>query len=135
MLKKKLCLLLAAAPLCAMTAQELKVVAGASDTTTASTLNLRGVGPAGGQISVQGESFPIYSSGEWAARVNLTLGDNTITLTASDGQSVTRRIHLKNRPEPRPIEEPRAENVQLLPGADMALACGETVRIRLNPNK
>ena len=132
MLKKTLCLLLAAAPLCASKAQELKIVAGASDTTFSATLNLRGVGPAGAQISVQGESFPVYSSGEWAARVNLTPGDNAVTLTCSDGQTLTRKIFLKQRPAPEPITGPRAENIQLLPSKNMALAAGETARIRLN---
>ena len=72
MLKKTVCLLLAAAPIGAVQAQQLRIVAGAPDTTYTATLNLRGVATAGTQISVQGETFPVYSSGEWAARVELT---------------------------------------------------------------
>lgn len=132
MLKKTVCLLLAAAPIGAVQAQQLRIVAGAPDTTYTATLNLRGVATAGTQISVQGETFPVYSSGEWAARVELTEGDNTVTLTTTDGQSVSKNIFLKKREAPQPIDGPRAENVQILPSSDMALSPGDAVRIRLN---
>lgn len=132
MMKKMLCFLLAAAPVCAAHAQELKIVAGAPDTTYTAALNLRGMGPAGAQITVQGQSFPVYSSGEWAARVELTEGDNTVTLTTSDGQSLSKNIFLKKRETPKSIDGPRAENVRIFPSADMALSAGDAVRIRLN---
>ena len=81
---------------------------------------------------MQGETFPVYSSGEWAARVALTEGDNIVTLTTTDGQSVSKNIFLKKREAPQPIDGPRAENVQILPSSDMALSPGDAVRIRLN---
>lgn len=131
MLKKSICILLAAAPVLAVQAQELKVVAGSADTTYTAVVNLRGMGPAGSQITVQGQSFPIYSSGEWAARVDLKEGDNTFTLSAGDGQSLTKNIFLKKREAPKPVDGLRAENVQILPSDDMAVSAGDVVRIRL----
>ena len=131
MLKKSICILLAAAPVLAVQAQELKVVAGSADTTYTAVVNLRGMGPAGSQITVQGQSFPIYSSGEWAARVDLKEGDNTFTLSAGDGQSLTKNIFLKKREAPKPVDGLRAENVQILPSDDMAVSAGDAVRIRL----
>lgn len=131
MLKKSICILLAAAPVLAVQAQELKVVAGSADTTYTAVVNLRGMGPAGSQITVQGQSFPIYSSGEWAARVDLKEGDNTFTLSAGDGQSLTKNIFLKKREAPKPVDGLRAENVQILPSDNMAVSAGDAVRIRL----
>ncbi len=131
MLKKSICILLAAAPVLAVQAQELKIVAGSADTTYTAVVNLRGMGPAGSQITVQGQSFPIYSSGEWAARVDLKEGDNTFTLSAGDGQSLTKNIFLKKREAPKPVDGLRAENVQILPSDDMAVSAGDAVRIRL----
>lgn len=131
MLKKSICILLAAAPVVAVQAQELKIVAGSADTTYTAVVNLRGMGPAGSQITVQGQSFPIYSSGEWAARVDLKEGDNTFTLSAGDGQSLTKNIFLKKREAPKPVDGLRAENVQILPSDDMAVSAGDAVRIRL----
>lgn len=131
MLKKSICILLAAVPVLAVQAQELKIVAGSADTTYTAVVNLRGMGPAGSQITVQGQSFPIYSSGEWAARVDLKEGDNTFTLSAGDGQSLTKNIFLKKREAPKPVDGLRAENVQILPSDDMAVSAGDAVRIRL----
>lgn len=131
MLKKSICILLAAAPAIAVQAQELKIVAGSADTTYTAIVNLRGMGPAGSQITVQGQTFPIYSSGEWAARVDLKEGDNTFTLSAGDGQNLTKSIFLKKREALKPVDGLRAENVQILPSDDMAVAPGDAVRIRL----
>ncbi len=131
MLKKSICILLAAAPVLAAQAQELKIVAGSADTTYTAIVNLRGMGPAGSQITVQGQSFPIYSSGEWAARVDLKEGDNTFTLSTGDGQSLTKSVFLKKREAPKPVDGLRAENVQILPSDNMAVAPGDAVRIRL----
>lgn len=80
-------LLAACAPLCLVQAQDLKIVSGAADTTYNATVYLKGMGPAGQQITVQGQSFPIYSSGEWAVRLNLKEGDNPYTLQVSDGRA------------------------------------------------
>lgn len=131
MLKKSICILLAAAPSLAVQAQELKIVAGSADTTYTAVVNLRGMGPAGSQITVQGQSFPIYSSGEWAARVDLKEGDNTFTLSTGDGQRLTKSVFLKKRETPKPVDGLRAENVQILPSDDMAVSMGDPVRIRL----
>lgn len=131
MLKKSICILLAAAPVLAVQAQELKIVAGSADTTYTAVVNLRGMGPAGSQITVQGQSFPIYSSGEWAARIDLKEGDNTFTLSTRDGQSLTKSIFLKKREALKPVDGLRAENVQILPSDDMAVSAGDPVRIRL----
>lgn len=57
-------------------AQDLKIVTGVPDTTYSSVIYLRGMATPNSKVTVQGESYPVYSSGEWAAKLTLKEGDN-----------------------------------------------------------
>ena len=115
----------------AVEAQELKIVSRLADTTYASTINVLGMGPKNSVIKVQDRKYPIYSSGEWAAQLNLINGDNPFTFTVKD-QSISGNIFKKERPEATPITTAIAKDVTITPGNDMLVRKGDVVNIKLS---
>ncbi|MBR4401901.1 MAG: hypothetical protein IKT29_00030, partial [Flavobacteriales bacterium] len=71
-----------------MSAQELKVSRPVPDTMYSSSMYLTGVGPKNGTVTIQGKEYPIYYTGEWAARLTFEKGENKITVKASNGEKV-----------------------------------------------
>ncbi|MDD4820916.1 MAG: N-acetylmuramoyl-L-alanine amidase [Flavobacteriales bacterium] len=112
-------------------AQDLKIVSRLSDTTYVSTINVLGMGPKNSTITVQGKKYPIYSSGEWAAQLNLTNGDNPYTFEAN-GQSISGSIFKKDRPKVEPITTAVAKDIDITPGADMLVQKGDVINIKLH---
>lgn len=113
-------------------AQDLKIVTGVPDTTYSSVIYLRGVATPNSKVTVQGESYPVYSSGEWAAKLTLKEGDNPFELAEEGtGRKVTGSVFMKLRQAPAPITDAVAEDVEILPSRNMSVAPGDEVKIRL----
>ena len=115
-----------------MSAQELKVSRGLPDTTYSATMNIMGVGPKNGTVTVQGVEYPIYYTGEWAARIKFEKGVNKITVKASNGDKVKYTTVYADRPVPEPITTPIIKNVKMSPASRMEVVEGDEIRIRLS---
>lgn len=115
-----------------MSAQELKVSRGLPDTTYSATMNIMGVGPKNGTVTVQGVEYPIYYTGEWAARIKFEKGVNKITVKASNGDKVEYTTVYADRPVPEPITTPIIKNVKMSPASRMEVVEGDEIRIRLS---
>ena len=115
-----------------MSAQELKVSRPVPDTVYSSSMYLTGVGPKNGTVTIQGKEYPIYYTGEWAARLTFEKGENKITVKASNGEKVKYTTVYADRPTPEPITTPEIRGVKIFPASRMEVVEGDEIRIRLS---
>ncbi|MDR2293195.1 MAG: N-acetylmuramoyl-L-alanine amidase [Prevotellaceae bacterium] len=120
-------------------AQNLKIVAGAVDTTTNTYHYFKGITDNDAKIFVAGKEFPVYGTGAFAAETELKEGNNEIEIIAQRGAKQTKeivKIFRKRRNVITATEGFAIENIEIFPPQDMTVAVNDVIKIKVkaSPN-
>ncbi|MER3522918.1 MAG: hypothetical protein C4326_02325 [Ignavibacteria bacterium] len=103
-------------------------------TTTSGVYRLSASTTPGSVVKVNGKSFPVFPSGAFAGKLDVSVGDNLFTITADapSGERATRSFVIRRT---KPIEStPRdtllIEDVMMLPTQDMWLMAGDLLHVQ-----
>lgn len=112
-------------------AQRLEIVAGQRAETSSAKHYLRGMTDPDARIEVNGRTFKVYPTGAFAAEVQLTEGDNKVTVKAVRPDGSTREESFDIRytlpQKPQPVEGFAIERFTTVPARIEAVSVGDQI--------
>ena len=112
---------------------ELRFVAGQQDTVRVARHFFRGMTVPNSQLTVNDVSFPVFSTGAFAAEVNLTEGSNKIRFVVRhSGQETVRDldIYFEPRRPPQATARLEIEQAELIPNVSMVMP-GDVLKVQV----
>ena len=112
---------------------ELRFVAGQQDIVRVARHFFRGMTVPNSQLTVNDVSFPVFSTGAFAAEVNLTEGSNKIRFVVRNGGQQTVRdldIYFEPRRPPQAVTRLEIERAELIPNVSMVMP-GDMLKVQV----
>ncbi len=113
---------------------EITIVSGKRDTVNVARHYLRGMTDPECTLTVNGNPFPVYNTGAFAAEVLLNEGANDVTLVARKGKTETTNtfgIFYKPQQKPVPTASFSIEEAQLIPSGTAMVSPGDVLQVRV----